>query len=202
MDSRGLPFGHPVAPNRIIANCLLAGTALHLAALYSHASSFLYSLFSLLIFVTHSPPHLNLSPLTHSTHHSHTLLTTHTLDSPLTHSTHLSHSSHHSSGTSPVHRDSTVHDLRHYTHGIQGTARRRALTTNGIVTSNRESVNLSSSARSKFHIAMHCITSHHLFSIICFSCPRFNRSLTFSSLQPYLLLHHTSLSLRNTLYRC
>ena len=26
MDSRGLPFGHPVAPNRIIANCLLAGT--------------------------------------------------------------------------------------------------------------------------------------------------------------------------------
>ena len=61
-------------------------------------------------------------------------------------------------GTSPVHRDSTVHDLRHYTHGIQGTARRRALTTNGIVSSNRESVNLSSSARSK----------HHLDSIITF----------------------------------
>lgn len=53
-------------------------------------------------------------------------------------------------GTSPVHRDSTVHDLRHYTHGIQGTARRRALTTNGIVSSNRESANLSSSARSKY----------------------------------------------------
>ena len=61
-------------------------------------------------------------------------------------------------GTSPVHRDSTVHDLRHYTHGIQGTARRRALTTNGIVSSNRESVNLSSSARSK----------HRLNSIIMF----------------------------------
>ena len=25
VDQRGLPFGYPVAPNRIIANCLLAG---------------------------------------------------------------------------------------------------------------------------------------------------------------------------------
>jgi hypothetical protein len=142
MDSRGLPFGHPVAPNRIIANCLLAGTALH-----SHLRFFLF--FSLLILISHSAPHTPFSPLTHSSHHSYTLLTTHTLFSPLT------HSSHHFLGTSPVHRDSTVHDLRHYTHGIQGTARRRALTTNGIVTSNRESVNLSSSARSKYHITSH-----------------------------------------------
>jgi hypothetical protein len=131
MDSRGLPFGHPVAPNRIIANCLLAGTALRL-----HACFFLF--FSPYIY----QPFCS----------SHTLLTTHTHFSPLT------HSSHHFLGTSPVHRDSTVHDLRHYTHGIQGTARRRALTTNGIVTSNRESVNLSSSARSTFNILWHHMT--------------------------------------------
>ena len=30
MDQRGLPFGYPVAPNRIIANCLLAGKKLYI----------------------------------------------------------------------------------------------------------------------------------------------------------------------------
>jgi hypothetical protein len=87
MDSRGLPFGHPVAPNRIIANCLLAGNALHCTALHYHArfflffSPYIYQSFSsshtLLTSHTHSS-HTHSSPLTHFSHHSHTLLTTHT----------------------------------------------------------------------------------------------------------------------------
>ena len=121
----------------------------HIPLSFSRSSYFFtsLSLFSPLKLLTPLSHSLTLhSPLTHISQHSHTFLTTHTHSSPLT------HISHHFLGTSPVHRDSTVHDLRHYTHGIQGTARRRALTTNGIVTSNRESVNLSSSARSTYHI--------------------------------------------------
>jgi hypothetical protein len=57
------------------------------------------------------------------------------------------HRSSHHTGTSPVHRDSRVHDLRH---SSAGTARKRALNNTGPPSNNRDSVNLTASGRGTY----------------------------------------------------